>query len=106
MKMDLSKLTQQDLMDLKVQIDQRMVELDQERRTVALEEMKAIAAKHNLDFSELAQLATPAKKSAGPAKAKYRDSDNPQNTWAGRGRKPRWLVAALENGRNLEDFAI
>jgi DNA-binding protein H-NS len=27
-------------------------------------------------------------------------------TWAGRGAKPRWLVAAIKDGKKLEDFAI
>jgi DNA-binding protein H-NS len=35
---------------------------------------------------------------------KYRDSAG--NTWAGRGAKPRWLVAAIKDGKKLEDFAV
>ena len=35
---------------------------------------------------------------------KYRDRAG--NTWAGRGVKPRWLVAAIKGGEKLEDFAI
>lgn len=35
---------------------------------------------------------------------KYRDASG--NTWTGRGLKPRWLAAALQAGRKLEDFAI
>ena len=35
---------------------------------------------------------------------KYRDRAG--NTWAGRGAKPRWLVAAIKEGTKLEDFAI
>ena len=35
---------------------------------------------------------------------KYRDSAG--NTWAGRGAKPRWLVAAIKEGKKLEDFAV
>lgn len=37
---------------------------------------------------------------------KYRNSDNNEETWTGRGRKPTWLVDALAAGRKLEDFAI
>jgi len=36
--------------------------------------------------------------------AKYRDKAG--NTWAGRGAKPRWLVAAIKEGKKLEDFAV
>jgi DNA-binding protein H-NS len=36
---------------------------------------------------------------------KYR---NPQTseTWSGRGKRPRWLVAAMKSGRKIEDFRI
>ena len=36
--------------------------------------------------------------------AKYRDKAG--NTWAGRGAKPRWLVAAIKEGKKLDDFLI
>jgi len=48
----------------------------------------------------------PARKSAAkgkPVAIKYRDGDN---TWTGRGNKPRWLVARLEEGKQLADFAV
>jgi DNA-binding protein H-NS len=32
--------------------------------------------------------------------------DNPGETWAGRGRKPKWLVAKLDKGEKITDFAI
>lgn len=33
---------------------------------------------------------------------KYRDADG--NTWTGRGRKPKWLIAAINAGAKLDDF--
>ncbi len=42
----------------------------------------------------------------GPVAAKYRNPENPAETWAGRGLKPRWLAAALKSGKKLEDFSI
>ncbi len=45
-----------------------------------------------------------------PAKAKKKATvkfRNAQNeTWTGRGKQPKWLVLALENGAKLEDFLI
>jgi len=35
---------------------------------------------------------------------KYRSPSG--ETWAGRGARPRWLVAAINRGRRLEDFLI
>ena len=36
--------------------------------------------------------------------AKYRGPTG--ETWAGRGARPRWLVAAIEGGKKLNDFLI
>ena len=35
---------------------------------------------------------------------KYKDGSG--NTWTGRGNKPRWLTAALADGKKLESFAV
>jgi DNA-binding protein H-NS len=37
---------------------------------------------------------------------RYRNPKNRKETWAGRGNRPRWLVAALKGGRKLEAFEI
>ena len=37
---------------------------------------------------------------------KYRDPEDSTKTWTGKGRKPKWLVKALEEGKALEDFEI
>jgi DNA-binding protein H-NS len=42
----------------------------------------------------------------GKVEPKYRNPENPAETWAGRGLKPRWLTAALRAGKKLEDFSI
>lgn len=36
----------------------------------------------------------------------YRDANNPENTWSGRGRKPLWVLAWLEQGRSLDELKI
>jgi DNA-binding protein H-NS len=47
-----------------------------------------------------------ARKSTGKVPPKYRDPANPENTWTGRGKQPRWLAAYTSEGRSLEDFLI
>jgi DNA-binding protein H-NS len=37
---------------------------------------------------------------------KYRNPFAPGETWSGRGKRPRWLVAVLKAGGRIEDFAI
>lgn len=36
----------------------------------------------------------------------YRNPKDRTETWAGRGHRPRWLVAALKGGKKLQAFAI
>jgi DNA-binding protein H-NS len=37
---------------------------------------------------------------------KYRNPQMPSETWSGRGKQPRWLVAAIKSGRKIEEFKI
>ena len=37
---------------------------------------------------------------------KYRNPNDPSETWSGRGKQPRWLVAALKTGHKIEEFMI
>ena len=37
---------------------------------------------------------------------KYCNPLAPSETWSGRGKRPRWLVAALETGHRLDEFRI
>src|ERR1700684_4074210 len=37
---------------------------------------------------------------------KYQKPARPKETWAGRGKQPRWLDAQLRSGKKLEDFQI
>ncbi|HXH02606.1 MAG TPA: H-NS histone family protein [Candidatus Competibacteraceae bacterium] len=50
------------------------------------------------------------KRKAGGAGAgtavRYRNPDNPSQTWSGRGKQPNWLKEALERGAKKEDFAV
>lgn len=42
----------------------------------------------------------------GKVEPKYRNPANAAETWAGRGKPPRWLAAYLDTGRALEEFLI
>lgn len=37
---------------------------------------------------------------------KYQNPSDPNETWSGRGKQPRWLVSALKAGGRIEDFLI
>ena len=42
----------------------------------------------------------------GPVAPKYRNPQNPAETWAGRGLRPKWLTAAIKGGKSADDFLI
>jgi DNA-binding protein H-NS len=55
--------------------------------------------------------AKPARKSTkgyklGKVAPKYRNPQNPAETWAGRGQQPKWMASQIAAGRKLDDFLI
>ena len=42
----------------------------------------------------------------GKVAPKYRNPQNPADTWAGRGQQPKWMSTQIAAGRKLEDFLI
>jgi DNA-binding protein H-NS len=42
----------------------------------------------------------------GKVEPKYRNPENPAETWAGRGLRPRWLATAIKAGKKLDDFSV
>ena len=41
-----------------------------------------------------------------PVFPKFRNPKQPSETWSGRGKQPRWLVAQLNEGKQIDDFRI
>jgi DNA-binding protein H-NS len=37
---------------------------------------------------------------------KYRNPAKPSETWSGRGKKPKWVIAQLQAGKTLDDLAV
>lgn len=37
---------------------------------------------------------------------RFRDPENPENTWSGRGPRPNWLKEKLEQGSEISDFSV
>ncbi len=41
-----------------------------------------------------------------PVFPKFRNPEEPSETWAGRGKQPRWLRKQLKSGKRIDDFRI
>ena len=103
--MDLNTLSLEELKDLQDKVAIAIFDFERRKKAETLIELKALAQSKGFSLDELLDNGKGNKKKA-PVAAKYADPANPDNTWSGRGRKPKWLAAALENGASIEYFAI
>jgi DNA-binding protein H-NS len=79
------------LMSLRDQVDKRLLEC----RAELEKQLAAITPKGKAASSALKGRKVP---------PKYRSRSG--ETWAGRGARPHWLVAAIKGGKRLDDFLI
>jgi DNA-binding protein H-NS len=110
---DIEGLTETELRDLLRSAERLLDQRVAQRAKATLKEARRMAAEVGFEatFTKIAKptaAGTPGKTFAprGPAQQKYRNPDNPAETWAGRGRPPKWVQAALSSGQALEDLAI
>ena len=96
-----------DLLAQKDAIERQIRDAQSSQRSEAIATIRALMAQHGLTAADIATkpAATKGTRSGSKVAAKYRD---PQSgaTWTGRGLKPKWLTAALADGKTLTDFAI
>lgn len=104
-KIDLNKLSLDQLKTLSKDIDKAMKAAEKDARKAALSDIEAAARKHGFSLSELTGKA--AKRGPKAAAApKYRHPENPEVTWSGRGRQPVWFKEAIDGGMKPEKLAI
>ena len=74
----------------------------------AYNQIIAIAEAVGFSVEELLELGEQKRKKTTrkAVEPRYRNKNNTEETWTGRGKQPRWLVAELEKGAKLEDFLI
>lgn len=113
---NLKQLSVDDLLTLRNRINAMLESrVDRERRELEsrlkrLQHFKASAAERRNPASAATTAAKRARKKKlkanGKVAPKYRNPENPSETWAGRGLQPRWLRAALNDGKKIGDFQI
>ena len=94
-RVNLSSMNVEALLSLRTQIDERLLELRTELE-------KQLAALDGQAKGKALRISSSLKGKKVPPK--YRSAKG--DTWAGRGAKPRWLVAAIKGGNKLDDFLI
>lgn len=86
-----------------VKLQAQAEELKKSEQAKAVAEIRAKMAELGITLDDLRSAG--ARNSRKPVAAKYRDPKSGQ-TWAGRGRTPKWLQEAMAAGKTAEDFRI
>jgi len=95
-KVSLSGMTIEALMDLRRRVDEML----HQRRAELQNQLERIAVVSGARVVRGSGSALKGRK----VPPKYRSRSG--ETWAGRGARPRWLVAAIKGGKKLDDFLI
>ncbi|PYE84764.1 H-NS family nucleoid-associated regulatory protein [Pseudoroseicyclus aestuarii] len=107
MQIDLDALSRQELETLRRDVDKALSTAADRDRKRAIAAMEKAAAEYGYSVSDLAGGTSATRKKTGSkTPPKYRNPEDPDQTWSGRGRKPRWIVEAESAGRPISDFAI
>jgi DNA-binding protein H-NS len=99
-KVNLSGMTVEALMDLRKRVEARLVEHRAEIEKQLARMDRTIAVVGRLRIVRGGRSALRGRK----VPPKYRGPSG--ETWAGRGARPVWLVAAIKRGKKLDDFLI
>lgn len=84
----------------KIRVEKRKLEERLATLSVGLQEAGLVSQAQQL------QTVTKRRRRYPIVQPKYRNPDNLSETWAGRGKQPKWLVAQLGAGKKIEDFLI
>src|SRR4051794_26769610 len=96
----LEKMSFAELADMENQIGRLKSEKQSTERSALRQRLVDLAKERGFDIHDLF-----GKGRKGTVAVKYRDPKNAENTWTGRGRMPRWMVAATKSGKaRKEDF--
>lgn len=102
---DLNAMSLPELKQLQKDVAQAIDSFRDRQKEEARAVLEAKARELGFNLAELAPGGR--RRSAKPASPpKFRHPENPALTWSGRGRRPNWVTAALEQGRTLEDLAV
>jgi DNA-binding protein H-NS len=101
---NVDKMSLKDLLELEAKVQKAIMNARERERAEIKQKVEAIVQTAGFSVSEL--FGARGGPRGRPVAAKYVNPDDRSQTWTGRGRKPKWLVAKLEKGAKLEDFAI
>ncbi len=100
---NVDKMSLKELLDLEGRVRRAIANVKERERAELKQKIASLA--ENAGFS-VSELFGSGRGKGSKVAVKYRNKDNPTETWTGRGRQPKWLAAKLAKGAKLTDFAI
>lgn len=113
-ELDFERMSESDLTALIAGAQQQLTALRAKRAKQTLKEAKRLAAEvgYEVDFVKVGKGgrkgAQPVKVAGtrAPVAPKYRNPENPEETWTGRGRSPKWVQRLQAEGMTMDELAI
>lgn len=102
---NVDKMSLKDLVDLELKVKKAIVSARERERTEIKSKVEELIEESGFSLEEIFTRGHGAMKGRTVA-PKYANPDDKSETWTGRGRKPKWLVAKLSKGAKIEQFAI
>ena len=105
-KPDLSKFSLEELKAIIRDAEKQIESTVAGKLKIAKKAAEDAAKRHGFSLNEVLGVSSRTKSSKPKAPPKYKNPENPNQTWSGRGRQPAWFKTALEKGKAPSDFAI
>ncbi len=104
MSFNIENLSFLELVQLQEDIASLIKKTEKAEKANLRKQMEALAKKSGFTFDEIITGSKASKKTK--VKPKYANPSDPEQTWTGRGRKPKWVEAALLAGTDINDLLI
>jgi DNA-binding protein H-NS len=104
MDIDLNSLSLAELKELAARVDKAIASFQDRKRKQALSELEDVARSLGFSLSELTGAKIARKRASSGAR--YANPADPNQTWTGKGRRPKWFHEALKAGKSAADLAI
>ena len=104
--MDLNELSLAELKKLQKSVAAAIASFADRGKAHARAALEVKARELGYDLASLIGTNQLGKRTRAQAAAKYRNPADATDTWAGRGRKPRWFIAAIAAGKSEQDLTI
>jgi DNA-binding protein H-NS len=106
MSNDLERLSEDELADVIANAQRALKEKQLGKRKEVIAQIRALAASVGVSVEIIEGEKPVSSKRGGKVAPKFRNPDNYEQTWTGRGMKPRWLQALIAEGHDASEFSI